>query len=512
MSCCRFVAAMRSASPHRLSRARRSAYAGARAVSGPPPRRGVKRHHADVSHSTCRYGRQSGRWPQGTGHGQLLAHFLQMLKGSSAAGVKLHTLHIGTPCQNTACQPAQHTGGPNLDKRPNAGGVELFNHRHPTHCFGHLPDKALANLSRAGEQVRGGATETCDVGRSDWQRLNRFRECVGGGLEQRRMEGAGNCQPLRLHPAGLQDHLHRIDRPGRSPHHTLLGGIFRTHPDLSGEGLNRSADRLTIGDHRQHGAVAGAELLNGRGPRLRGARSIREAPRADRRQSGKFTKAVTGDVIGGEAHATEHIPRQQIAQIHGPLRVPNDCSQAISRLPGHFGQGLKTVRSGQAIERLKTRPRLGRLGHQAPEHVGVLRTLPRKKCRHKASALPGSRRRLSSHSERVANTTPGVGGRGTFRPRRLGNSLPNGRNGQAIVEDEMAHQLVLHHCHAAGPIAGRIGCRHRQRVAGNPQAAGRCTGITAQRGWHLAGAEDPRKLEDRRRSSGRARVPDRPFQ
>ena len=512
MPCRRFVAAVCRGSSHRLSRARRSAGAGARAVSGPPPRRGVKRHHADVSHSTCRRGRQRGRGPQGTSHGQLLAHFLQMLKGSSTAGIKLHTLHIGAARQNTAGQPAQHAGGPNLDKRSHAGGIQLFNHRHPAHCFGHLAEEALANLSRTGEQMRGGATESCDAGSSHRQRLNGFRQSVGGGLEQRRMEGAGNCQALRLHPAGLEDHLHRIDRSGRSPHHTLLGGVFRTHPHLSGQRFDGRGHRLAIGDHRKHGAVAGATLLNGCGPRLRGARSIREAPRAHRRQGGKFTEAVTGDVIGGEAHAPEYIPRQQIAQIHRPLRVPNDSSQAVARLPSHFGQGLETVGSGQAIERLQTPPHLGRLSHQAPKHVGVLRTLPREQSCHEAPALTGSRRRLGSHFERVADGATGIVARGPFHPRRLGNRLVNRWHGQPIVEDEMAHQLVLHHRHAPGPIAGRIGSRHRQRMAGNPQAAGRCATITAQRGRHLAGGENPCELEDRRRSGGRARVPDRPFQ
>ena len=290
------------------------------------------------------------------------------------------------------------------------------------------------------------------------------------------MERAGDGQALGADAPPLEHHLDGIDGAGLASDHRLLGGILRAHPHLPGERLDRRSDLVTTGDHREHRPLFRSELPDRRGPGLRGAGPLREAPGAGGDERGKLPEAVAGDHIGLEAHPLEHGPGEEVRQIHPPLGVPDDRPHAVAGLPGDPGEGLEPGRPGLAVELLDGLAGHGRLRRKSAEHVGVLRSLSREE---RGDEGPAARGGVGPGPRRCRRD--GLGGRHGGRLAR------RGRHGEPVVHDDMTDERLVDDGDGSGPIAARIEGRHRHglgRCRGQPwpgQAGGRHRGHPPRR-------------------------------
>ena len=266
------------------------------------------------------------------------------------------------------------------------------------------------------------------------------------------MERAGNGQTLRPDPPPLEEHLDGIDGAGMAADHRLLGRVLGTHPHLSGKRFDRRGDLLATGDHGEHRPLLGAELLDGGSPGLRGPRALREAPSASGHQRRELSEAVAGDDVRAKPHPLENGPGEEIAQVHPPLGIPHRRAHGIVGLPGDPGEGLEARRPGTRVEGLDGLPGRGRLRDQAAEHVGVLRSLPRKEGRHERApyrqGIPlGARRGGDDHRRRSASSP-----------------LPRGRrHREPVIHDHVADLSVVDNRHAPSPVATGIDRWHGDR-------------------------------------------------
>ena len=364
-----------------------------------------------------------------------------MLAGRSAALVELEERGARPSFDDPAGQAAEHARRAHLDERPHARVVEPVDDVDPADRLGHLPHEALEHVGRLIELAEGGAAEDRHPRSLDRQRSQRGGQLVGRGLKQRRVERARHCQPLRLHAAGFEQDLDRIDDPGRAADDVLLRGIGRADPRLAGEGLDRGRDGRGVGDHREHGAVPRAVPLDGLRPGPSGLDAVGHAPAAGRGERRKLTEAVARQIVGGEPKLLEHAPGKQVAQVHRPLGVPDPRAQAVVGPPGDLGERLA---AGGASLRVEPQQHLGRrrhLGNEPTEHVGVLRTLPREDRRHER---PTGRGRLDTRRHRLL---PSTGRGGSDDAARWGR----GRHGKTVVDHHMPGLLVLNDRDAARP-------------------------------------------------------------
>ena len=211
--------------------------------------------------------------------------------------IELQERHALATLQNPPRQAGEHSRRPHFHEHPHARLIELLDHAHPADRLGHLPDQAVLDVRRVGEQCRrraaiGRHPRCCDRNATDGP-----CKFVCRGREERRVERAGHGEPFRFHAAGFEDHLDGVDDPGRAADHRLLGRVFRAHPDLPRKRLDRRLHRREIGDHRQHRAIPRAVTLDGIGPCLRRPSAVLDAPRAHGGQRRKFAKAVAGDEV-----------------------------------------------------------------------------------------------------------------------------------------------------------------------------------------------------------------------
>ena len=468
------------------------------------PRRGRRRHrHCRPCGGPQSCGSRSGRGRKTASggersrRGQLLAQPREVLPRATAPLVELEEGHARAALQDPARQSRQDAGRADLDERPHTGGVELLDRVDPADGLRHLPNEARPHVGRGLEAGCGRAPVGRDPRRPDGEPRDRLGQAARRGLEERRVKRAGNGQSLRADAAGFEDGLDGVDHPRRSTSHELLWCVLRTDPDMADERLERRPDRRPVGDDRKHGAIARTEVLHRLGAGPRRGRPFGGGPGGVCRERGKLAEAVAGDHIGREAQAPEHLPGEPVAEVHRPLRVPDLRAQSVDRPPGDLGECLTAGLTSDRVEPQETLPRFGRLLHEPPEHVCVLRSLAGEDRGHQRT-LGGGGSLPAGRLHRVRSVTR--------RADRLGTADP-------VVENEVADLPLLDDGHAAGPVARLIDgpewLRRRRRLQ-----ALRLDGPAGQshRGGHGALHDRVAELRDGRRARRRAGVPDLPVE
>ena len=336
--------------------ARRKTRARARAIALAATRRGIERDDGATG-ALCLLRRLVG--PDRTGLFELVPQPREVFAGGAATLVELKERAALAAFEDSPRQAGEHAGGANFDERADARCIELLDDADPAHGLRHLPDEAFAHARRIDHLRDGGATECRGRRRLDRQRLDRGGQLVGGATEQWRMEGARHGEPLRLHAARFEQNLDGIDDAGRAADHELLGRVFGAHPHLPGKRFERRLHGRAIRDHREHRAIARAMLLDGVGAGSRGPRAVLDRPGGCRCQRGKLAEAVAGHDIGREAHPAQHVPGEQVAEVHRPLRIPDPRAEAVVGPPGDLGERFVAESTGHAIEPLECAASLG---------------------------------------------------------------------------------------------------------------------------------------------------------
>ena len=264
------------------------------------------------------------------------------------------------------------------------------------------------------------------------------------------MERARHGEALRLHPPRLEQRLDGIDVTRGPTDHELLRRVLRTEPHAVAERLERPVHGGTIRDHRQHRPIPGAVTSHRVGTGSRRPRTRRETPGPCGDERGKLAEAVARDDVGLEAEPTQRVPGDEVREKHRPLRVPDAEAEAGGVVPCDLRERGMT-RSPRGRIHLGDRRRTGRHRAEVAEHVGVLRSLPRKERRDE---------RARTRCRRRGDGRRGDGTRGRSNGRA--------RHGRPVVDDDVPGLIVLCDGHATGtvgPVANRVdGQSHARRL------------------------------------------------
>ena len=422
-------------------------------IPRPPPCGGIERQHGGrprsrLAHDSRSDGSRAKR-PDGP---ELIADLGKMTGHVTAALIELDEGRAVAALEDASRQTGEHARGPDLDERPHPIGPQLLDHVDPAHRLRHLANKAVTNVVDRGHRGRRRAAVDAARRGHDRHTIDRLGELRGGSSEKRRVERAGHGQTLRADAPTLEKHLDGINGAGLAANHRLLGRVLGTHPHLPGKRNDRRGDLLATGDHGKHRPLFRTMLLDGASPGLRGPCALGEAPGAGGHQRRKFSEAVAGDDVGAEPHPLENGPGEEVAKIHPPLGVPHRRAHGIVRLPGDPGEGLKARRPGTRVEGLDGLLGCGRLRDEPAEHVGVLRSLPRKEGRYERAPFRqgtplGGRRRGGDHSRRSAG----------------GPLLRRRRHREPVVHDDVTDQGFVDDGDRSSPIATGIDRRHDHR-------------------------------------------------
>ena len=366
-------------------RSRSSLPLRSRAIAFPPPCGGVECHdpsrHPWPAARCQAVGRHlcgGIRPPQGTGRHQLLPEPLKVFHRGPAPLVKLQKRDTRTSLEDPPHQAAEHARRADLHKSPHPDGIQLVDDVDPADRLGHLPHEALPHRRRVGDLPNRRAAVDRQLRSHDRQRRDRGGQATRSRLQKRRMEWAWHSQPLGVYPAGLKQNLDRVDHAGGAADHVLPRCIGSTDPRPASERRDGIGHRGGIGDHREHGAVAGTVRLDRFGAGPRRTDPVGHAPGSRRGERRKLTEAVARHHVRGEAKRLKHTPGKQVAKIHRPLGIPDPRAQAVVGPPGDLGKGFAAGRTGDAVKPCQHIGSHRRSRDEALKHVGVLGALPGK--------------------------------------------------------------------------------------------------------------------------------------
>ena len=502
--------------PHRLrpgSRSRDKRRLATGTVPRPAPAGRVemqdrRRRRPDVP---GRHDWRRGTPPQRAGSRQLTPQPGPLLGRRLTALVELDECHAGQSVEDPAHQAGEHARRTDLHERPYAPGMELPDDVDPAYAFGHLPDEARADRRGIDQRLHGGAADDRQTWRGHRQAGEHAGKTIGRGGEQRGVERARHRQSLGAESQRLQRPFHHVHTGDRTADDELLGGVLGTDPHRAGERRHQLADARHVTNDREHRPTARPLLLNRIGPGTRGAGAVFRAPRPSRGKRRELAETVAGDDVGGEAHAFEHPPGEQVAEVHRPLGVPHTQTQGMVGAPGGFRQRRLTHAARQRVE---TGGHLGghrRLGHQTAEHVAVLRPLPREDRGHEGSdtgGRPDGRRGFSTRRD--------AGRQHRRRHQRLGGrwrrrGWPNGglRHREAVVHHEVADERPVGGGHRTSTVPDLVRRRNRPGAWGRDDSRGDARALRhARSGGQDAAGQGPRHLEDSGGAGGRSAVAD----
>ena len=139
--------------------------------------------------------------------------------------------HQGRPLvrirpQAVGRHPGQRPVGPQLQEAPHAGGVEGRHRRGEAHRLADVPDPELRRGDHfRSDQIAGEAGDDRDPRRGERQPLGDVAQRIEHRVDERRVEGVADAQPLGLAPAVIPERLQHVERVDVARHHDGPGPV-----------------------------------------------------------------------------------------------------------------------------------------------------------------------------------------------------------------------------------------------------------------------------------------------